>query len=219
LRDDDAIRETSELKRLAAWCERANAEILLAVIPHLADETLAASAHNTPFLVPCVHGWAHKNHAPANEKKMELGAHRARADVLDELRAARERIEHLFAGHALDVLVPPWNRVDDELVSALPDLGFRGLSTFANQFEDKMVEGFTVANIHVDVIDWKGSRGCRPHADIISDLSREARTRTCVGLLTHHLVHDESVWNFLDEMADFINAHPAAHWISPRSLF
>ena len=219
LRDDDAISETPELQRLASWGQRAETDILLAVIPSRADETLAEYVHEKDLLVPCIHGWAHKNHAPPDEKKMELGAHRRLDEVLDELRTARARLDELFGGNVLDVLVPPWNRIAPDVVAELPALGFVGLSTFANQYENKAATGFTIANTHIDVIDWKGTRGCREHEDIATDLCREAAVRQHIGLLTHHLVHDESVWAFLDEVADFINTHTVARWMSPRKLF
>lgn len=39
LRDDDATSNTPELRRLASWVERIDAEVLLALVPSAADIT------------------------------------------------------------------------------------------------------------------------------------------------------------------------------------
>ena len=50
--------------------------------------------------------------------------------VLGELGTGWLALERLFGGRALSVMVPPWNRIAPALVPTLPEIGFRGLSTF-----------------------------------------------------------------------------------------
>jgi hypothetical protein len=40
-----------------------------------------------------------------------------------------------------------------------------------------------------------------------------------IGLLTHHLVHDEEAWRFLDELLLFPPLQERAHWPEAASLF
>ena len=39
------------------------------------------------------------------------------------------------------------------------------------------------------------------------------------GLLSHHLVHDEAAWRFIDDYIEATKSHPAARWISAREAF
>ena len=223
LRDDDAVRDTPALQRLSSWAERYDVEILLAIVPAFADETLVDVVAQCPQLIGAVHGWAHKNHALTSEKKMELGSHRALADVLNDVRAGHARMVDMFADKALPVLVPPWNRVDRALVDRLPDIGIYGLSVFSEQFKELASPQFKVMNCNVDLIDWRGTRGGRAPDELVADLVAQIAGRSVVkepiGILAHHLVHDAAVWHFLDEFAIFVDQHPAANWIGPEQLF
>jgi hypothetical protein len=58
-------------------------------------------------------------------------------------------------------------------------------------------------NATLDIMDWHGTRGCRPAEAIVADLVGQldaglaAAVPQPIGLLTHHLVHDEPAWRFL----------------------
>ena len=47
---------------------------------------------------------------------------------------------------------------------------------------------------------------------------READSGEPVGVLTHHLVHDETAWLFLEGLFAATAAHPACRWVSIREL-
>lgn len=223
LRDDDAVADTRELRRLGAWAEKYSTELLLAVIPALIEDTLESALRNFPHFRPCVHGWAHKNHAPPEQKKQELGTHRSVDLLLAELSKGLSAITDVSGGQDLPVLVPPWNRIDGRVVEALPDLGYAGLSVFEDRFTENPPAGLVVGNTHLDVIDWRGTRGCKPEYemldDLISLLSSRAAAGEPIGVLTHHLVHDEPVWAFLDKLGGLITAHPKAKWVRPETVF
>ncbi|MCP5085126.1 MAG: polysaccharide deacetylase [Alphaproteobacteria bacterium] len=223
LRDDDAVSDTPALRQLADWAARAGAEVMVAVVPAFAGNSLKQALRETPWFIPAIHGWAHKNHAPASEKKQELGTHRPLEDICAELGAARSGIEALCGPCALPVLVPPWNRISPEVVQRLPQLGYSGLSTFADAFTEEPVEGLSVENSHLDLIDWRGTRGGRDHQELIDELIKliEARTPTGlpIGILSHHLVHDDAAWSFLDKLADVLDSYPRTRWLRPSELF
>jgi hypothetical protein len=53
-----------------------NTPLALAVIPADAEPALNERIAGLPGLAILQHGYAHQNHAPATEKKQELGPHR-----------------------------------------------------------------------------------------------------------------------------------------------
>ena len=123
LRDDDATEPTAALDRLIYLSAHGEAPVALAVIPAFAGRPLANRLASAPHMVPVVHGWSHENHAPTGSKKQELGLHRPSEVVLGELERALRRVETLFAGQAVPLLVPPWNRIDAALLPHLAGLG------------------------------------------------------------------------------------------------
>lgn len=224
-RDDDAIEATSQLDRLLDLSNRFEVPVLLAVIPCDSEQSLANRIDGEALAVPAVHGFAHVNHASADEKKQELGDHRPADHVLAELFEGRRILESLFGEKLSPVLVPPWNRISPEIVSRLPEKGFKGLSCFGAEDEITPVDGLAIHNTHVDVIDWRGSRGLTSESILLEQVSKEIDRYAAsddalpIGLLTHHLVHDGHVWTFIEELIDRISRHDACKWVSPSELF
>lgn len=212
-RDDDAISPTPELERLTQLTGGAGIEVLLAVIPAYADQALAGFVGQHGHLQPCVHGWSHTNHAPATEKKCELGTHRTLDTVLSDIERGRQRLAGLFGPGLVPVLVPPWNRMRDDLAPRLGDIGITAFSTFTHKRADPEIQ----VNTHVDVMDWKAPGGAAGKAPerLQSELATAlAISRASgfypVGLLTHHLVHDEMVWSSLSKIV----ANTDLTWVS-----
>jgi len=130
LRDDDAVDPTPALDRLLGLTGEFAVPLTLAVIPALTDEQLVARLDEAPHVTVAVHGWAHRNHAPEDQKKQELGPHRPREAVLDDLARGLSHVTGLHGARAVSMLVPPWNRIDAGLVSALGSIGFAALSVY-----------------------------------------------------------------------------------------
>jgi hypothetical protein len=220
LRDDDAIEPTAALHRLLEVTERFSVPLTLAVIPAHTDERLERCLAGRRDISIVVHGWSHENHAPAGEKRQELGGHRPGGKVSEELRTGYTRLRALFPASFVPLLVPPWNRIDTEVVAGLGAIGFRALSVFGPEASGKAAAllrpELQIINTHVDVIDWRGTRGCRDHAQIVRDIltrvEQVAKGEGSVGILTHHLVHDENVWAFLSKLFEITATHPASRW-------
>ncbi len=119
-----------------------------------------------------------------------------------------------------DVLVPPWNRISRDVAAALPGLGFRRLSLFGPRRPEDAVSGVVRVNVHVDIVDWRGGRGYVGDEAALGGIAAHLETRrrgACdpdetTGILTHHLVHDEACWSFVDAVAETVGGHPAARW-------
>jgi peptidoglycan/xylan/chitin deacetylase (PgdA/CDA1 family) len=220
LRDDDAIAPTTALDRLLALTAVHAVPATLAVIPARAEQALAGRLSSAPNVAVAVHGWAHENHAPESEKKEELGQHRPPSVVLAELAEGKAVVARLFGERALPLLVPPWNRIARDLLPSLPGLGFAALSVYGRA----RPEPLRIVNTHVDLIDWHAGRKCRDHGALVQQLAAELRWRLetgssePVGVLTHHLVHDEAVWLFLARLLEITADNAACRWASVRDL-
>jgi hypothetical protein len=218
LRDDDAIEPTDALSRLHELAIEHAIPATIAAIPARTGEALAQYAGGSHTISIAVHGWSHTNHAPEGEKKQELGPHRPIEAICSELSVGFHRLKALFADQFLPVLVPPWNRIDRSLLPNLPSIGFAALSAFGRKTYDEI----PTINTHVDLIDWHGSRRCADHSQLIERVAAELiasrlSERYAVGLLTHHRMHDEMAWAFVQNLFE-ATRHPACEWQSLRWL-
>lgn len=218
LRDDDAVTITPELERLVGLVRHHGTPLLLASIPSMTDDALGMLVRDEVLIVGAVHGWAHVSHAPVGEKPCELGSHRPIETVLDELRQGREKLIGLF-GWVSDLLVPPWNRIEDEVLQHIGKAGFGGVS--AHGWPERPLPARHV-NAHVDIVHWSGGRVGRDLAWIYDELASnlaEARRHGFrgVGILTHHLAHDETAWNALETLMARMSEEGAA-WVHADEL-
>lgn len=218
LRDDDATQPTALLARLLDLSERFSVPMTLAVIPEPTGEALAKYLAGNARIDVAVHGWAHRNHATPDEKKRELGLHRPKEIVVGELKAGYDKLAQLYDSRFVSMLVPPWNRIDAEIVEALPGLGYRALSVYGPETSGPMPR----INTHIDVIDWRGTRGGRNHDVLFAETAARMRqahqTGGTVGILTHHLDHDEAVWSFLQKLFVLTASHSGCRWRASSEL-
>ena len=221
-RDDDAAAPVPALDRLASLAREHEVTAGLAVIPALARPSLGSWLWPVHAEV-LQHGWAHHSHSAGGEKKAELGRHRAPDAMTAELSRGFGKLRELAGARFQPVLVPPWNRIDPALIQALPNAGFRGLSTYGPRASAEPAPGLRQTNCHVDVVDWRGGRGFvgvdRAIAAAVGHLSaRRARSvdpAEPTGLLTHHAVHEESTWTFIARFLERTRHHPAVRWLAP----
>jgi hypothetical protein len=221
LRDDDAISDTPALRQLFAASEIAGAPLLLACIAALADESLGSALRSFGLATAAVHGYAHANHAPKGEKPCELGIHRQTDTVVAELREGREKLGVLAGGKISAILVPPWNRIHDAIAARVHEAGFSAISAHG-WLTAPPPHRLAVVNAHIDIIHWSGGRKGRDWAWVSAELHkalREARLRggRAVGILAHHLVHDEAAWRVLGETSAFAAAN-GIEWVAADNL-
>lgn len=227
LRDDDAVADTPALVRLVAIGERTGIPLCLAVIPKDAGEDLADAVSRAGDTFVIQHGWCHQNHAGPQEKKFELGDHRPLSVVGDELARGDAKLRTLFGDRYMKILAPPWNRIGPKVAAGLAGWGYRGLSVFGPRHKSIAAPGVVRCNTHVDIIDWKGTRGFRGTQEVLSQAvahlaarrTGEADAAEPTGLITHHLVHDEGSWAFIEEFAERTRGHAAGRWLSAADVF
>ncbi len=225
-RDDDATQPTPALARLGAAARRHGAPLALAVIPaHMSDALIPAV--DDPVVSILQHGFAHQNHAAAGERAVECGGDRPATAVLDELAAGHTRLAAAFGPRFSPVMVPPWNRIAPEIVTALPDHGFVGVSVFGPRSTNPAGAGSVAVNAHLDLLSWKGGARFAGRDKLLRLCAERLADRRCgridpdepFGLLTHHLDHDAETWAFLDEILGLLAAHPAVRWTEAGALF
>ncbi len=223
-RDDDAIDVGPSLDRLVDLVRDSQMPLALAVVPAQATAALAARVANEPGIDVLQHGYAHANHAVAPEKNVELGVQRPAMMTLGELATGWMALERLFGARALAVMVPPWNRIAPVLVPTLPEIGYRGLSTFGPRPRVHPVRGLLQVNTHVDLIDWKGGRTFAGEETVLASLvTALARARggegEPVGILSHHLAMDAGAWDFLSLLWERMRKLENIRVRSARELF
>ena len=231
-RDDDAVADTPALRRLLE-VTRDRAPVALAVIPATLTPSLApllaADVKNISVLQ---HGYDHGNRGAADAKKSEFPPTRPAAEVAHALAAGRDRLRDSFTERFVPALTPPWNRFDPRHLPLLPDLGYRGLTTYLPRKNALAAPGVAQINTHVDVIDWRGARnstrkgflGLDPTLDLLVGHLAAKRTGQAdasepTGLLTHHLVHDTETWKFLEAFLDWCAGRPGIRWRGAAELF
>ncbi len=215
LRDDDAVAPTPALDQLLNLSTRHDVALTLAVIPAETGAELAEHLTDAQTLSVAVHGWAHSNHASAGEKSQELGHHRPSGAVLHELTQGFAHLAGLYPQQFVPLLVPPWNRIAPQVVAGLPPIGFQALSAYGAA----RPAALPMINTHVDLIDWRDTRGGRPTPALLSEITDHLRASDLpLGILTHHLVHDAAVWAFLEQLFALTSDHPGCDWVSVTEL-
>ncbi|BCH21434.1 polysaccharide deacetylase family protein [Mesorhizobium sp. L-8-3] len=219
LRDDDAAAPDPRLDRLIGLVRRFDVPLLLAVVPALAGAPLADRLAGEPLVTPCVHGFAHENHMAEGEKKVELGG-RAADEVLAELREGRRRLSELFPGSLSDILVPPWNRIAPDVAARIHECGFSAVSTASWH---RTGTSLPELNTQVDIMDWAGGRVGHRLDAVAAELRRrleQARARggVPIGILSHHLVHDETAWATLASVIGYLKIERGLDFETAESL-
>jgi hypothetical protein len=237
VRDDDAVEVSDSLILLREIAARHEVKIGLAIIPGQAVPELAGFLDaNTPHFYPMCHGWQHRNYNTAR-KPSEFGAERPHRSVLRDAELALASFSTTFR-KAKPIFVPPFNRITLALTRALPRIGFFGVSLMPTRFERKFARlgselnvslpvpipdmrgGGNRIDVHIDLINWQ-TRSAQSYRVVAQQVARELRYRRLgyvrkdspIGLLTHHLAHDDSVWRACDDILNFLRPHHAVHFV------
>ena len=226
LRDDDACTDSAALQRLLGIAAVASLPVALAAIPAALEPSLVDVVARSRLATVIQHGYAHRNHAPSEERKMELGLDRGADAAVAELARGLDTLRRSFGERFAAVLVPPWNRIADEIVARLPRIELRGLSTLGPRKARCPVPGLAQCNTHVDVIAWQPDRAFIGGEAAVDRLVAHLRARRDgsadadepTGLLTHHLDMSDAGWRFVAELVARTREEGAA-WLDVATVF
>lgn len=225
-RDDDAGPVGPAIARLLALSRHCGVPLSLAVIPERTGTELVELLETEDCAV-LQHGLSHHNHAPEEDKKAEFGAHRPVHEMLADVAIGFEALRLLFGDRHLPVFVPPWNRIANNLVPRLPSARIAALSAFKPRATARPAHGVLQVNCHVDPVAWHDGRkfvGTEAALTILVDHLRQRRRRSvdsdeATGILTHHQIHDEGMWSFLERLFEITRNHDSAHWLTGAQVF
>jgi len=226
-RDDDASGPSAALDQLLGVCGNWNVPLALAVIPSRINPELIEVLGNRPLITVLQHGYAHENHAVPGQRKLELGGTRTTAKILTDLERGYQDLTQHFAERFNPVLVPPWNRIDDKLLSRLSEIGFAGISTMKVRRQAYPARGLLQVNTHLDPVNWRHTGGFIGVYPAIAILIQHLQARRTgyrdsdepTGILTHHLVQNDAVWRFLEDLLQYLCNHPAVTWLDTTTIW
>ncbi|MBC7802653.1 MAG: polysaccharide deacetylase family protein [Candidatus Parcubacteria bacterium] len=224
-RDDDAARPDPALSRLLSLAGRTATPLSLAVIPMRSTREIFERLG--PSVSILQHGSDHANRGAPGEKKTEFAPAESAAEAVARLCAGRSHLETISGGRLLPVLAPPWNRLPEPLAPLLAAAGYRGLSQYGARQRAVAAPGLRQVNTHVDIIAWRSGGGFAGEDAVLTlATSHLAAKRVAAadageptGWLTHHAVHDEAAWNFLDRLIDSTRQLPGVAWCRPEEIF
>jgi hypothetical protein len=218
-RDDDARGPTPKLKRLLALCSAHDIPLALAVVPDAEPSTLGPVLEDHPQVAVIQHGVDHQNRTEAASAG-EFAPGMTRDEISEKLRAGWARLQGLPG--LFPAFAPPWNDIHPALPGALRVSGYVGLTAFG---ELSAAQRPYRVDTHLDLMRWKAGvrfRGSgRFHRELTAALAlrrRQGRWDAPVGLLTHHLVHDEAAWRFLGKFLGWTCRRPELEWASLADL-
>jgi len=199
-RDDDARGISPSLNRLLLIAE--GLPLSIAVIPEGVSVTLARHLTKIRTVTIAQHGIDHVNQRqPAEGPAADYTSAIAAGPLTRKILAGRDALEQ--AGLDPVFFAPPWNRIEPVLLEALAISGYFSLSGWNG--EGAARPGLQRLDTHIDLLRWKGGARFRGAGRLYEDLRRQLAERRRggafgrpIGLLTHHLDHDEASWKFLE---------------------
>lgn len=221
-RDDDAVANTPALQAMLGIAQQHDVVVHLAVIPAHLEPSLPelARGHYQEHCYILQHGVDHSSHADVGQRKIELGGSQNVVQLQQRLQWGRTHLASAFGAQYIDILVPPWNRISDEVIHLLPQIGYRKLSVRKVRKTDRAIDQ---VNIHLDIINW--NKRAFAGEDIVLGALIEvlAYKRKVaddvaepIGLMTHHLDHDEQCWAFLQRFFAFMKSR--VQWVAGPAL-
>lgn len=218
-RDDDARAPGPALDRLLAHALAFDAPLTLAVIPD-GDRAPLGERLSTLRRVRVVqHGVDHIDRS-AGGGAFEFPPERTAGEIAAALRTGWSRLTALPG--ATKLFTPPWNAVHPRLAEALAAEGYVGWSAWA---EMTPAAAPPRVDTHLDPLRWSPSPRFRGAGRLASQLRRQlARRRRAgawdapIGVLTHHLDHDEAAWRWLAGLMRRVRDHRALAWVDLGEL-
>lgn len=222
-RDDDATSPNQELMCAVDVASSLSIPLSIAVIPASVDSSLPKYLATVPQVRVLQHGYTHTNFEEPQHPKSEFGTSRKLEDVLSDIARGYQILSDSFGNMFLPVFVPPWNRISDDFIPHLAQLGIQQLSVFGSG-RHEIKSSIMKFNVHCDLIEWSNRESLSSNQidKLISDELRARRvgsidTDEPVGLLTHHLLHSQDFWSEFSSLIDLTLHYPCVNWIRPSS--
>lgn len=226
-RDDDARHDTPSLDRLLTLSRRYRCPLTIAVIPAGSHEGLRTRLGRHPQVAIAQHGVTHTNLQPPHTACDEFRPGTAPDAIAASIRSGADRLQRHF-DHPVALFVPAWNRMSPELIEGIartdiPCISGRGGMRQTGRELDRL-------DVHLDLLRWRGGPRFRGEERFLRNVRQALRLRRRaglwtepLGLLTHHLDHDEGAWRFLEQFLRTTTGEALFDWtcvtrLLPRCL-
>lgn len=205
------------LRRLVEQARRADIPLSLSVIPTLLSPELCKWVNRYTSVTVLQHG---TDHCDAGG-----GVGPTQFDPQEAPHAIARRLVEGWTAlsgfhRRLPVYVPPWHDLTPNTAAAAAMAGLESISAWGAPAAQGRVD------VHLDLMRWRGPPRFAGSQRVLGRLTRELRKRRVqrrwqepIGLLTHHLVHDDAAWRFLDTLLSFEPLKRTAQWRSAEVLF
>jgi len=218
-RDDDAARGSAALDRLLQVSRATAVPVTLAVVPAGDLTGLGRRIARTPLVSVSQHGFDQQLRR-SGPVSLECPRDLTQAELEISLRRGWNLIQNL--PRAAPVFVPPWNDAHPMLEGALAACGYAGWSANGELAPRAKLPRI---DAHIDLLCWAGRARFRGRGRFLSALTAELRRRretgqwdAPIGLLTHHLDHDDQAWEFLDTFLCWTRRTAELDWVSLPEL-
>lgn len=189
-RDDDICDMNHNLQKLLDYFERLNIPLLLAAIPQNINQNLCEQLNSSGILVG-QHGYSHINYNNFSPLKSELCSCRNISTVISELSLGKAKLKKVFGEKFVNVLIPPYFEMDEDVAEAVEILGYDIYSMWWKN--NLRPSGILELNCQIDFINWeRPSVYCgdyfiqRQLYRELSILESKQTTYHSIGIVLHH---------------------------------
>ncbi len=203
-RGDDVAVPGRNLQRMLDIFLRTERPLLLAVVPAWLRQDhwqeLLRVSRDAPLFTWGQHGWRHADHEACG-KKNEFPPGRALAHKRADLLKGRERLLRIMGPRFSPVFTPPWNRMDQDSLELLPELGFVAVSADAKLLPHTPVltQRLEFRPVHVDLHTRREQTPAAALEGMLAEFARCLARGRC-GVMLHHQRMGLPSFDFLERL-------------------
>jgi hypothetical protein len=220
-RADDVAIPSAKQDQLLQLFARQDTPLCAAIVPAWLNlsrwDTVCRQVHGKHHLFAWhQHGWNHRNHQSAGEKKQEFGPAATSQQKYRNIVRGRDKLVDIIGEHFLPVFTPPWNRLDQDTLHILKELGFRAISRYRSA-KFASLPGLPDLPANVDLHTRKEASADAGWQVFLSELDQALATGLA-GLMIHHQRMNAAAFAFLDALLPSIRNHPGIRLCHYRHL-
>jgi hypothetical protein len=247
-RDDDAYIDNDRFRRLVGLADVTGAPIILAVSPGLMSESFVATLNGIRNVSVAAHGFRHVNHSKSRQSgefwhDRPLSVMSAEIENLATVFASMfpNRGLSMFVPpwHRFDPQLSPYlMRAGFKILSMHESFTVRALQIIAAKLprfkmafakpasKATVPDGMKRVDIAINLLKIGPHHQGTANPLLIEHVIGALRLRRLgfidanrpIGLMTHHLQHDELAWEQLSQLVTAIAEHPASYFIQPENI-
>lgn len=208
-RDDDVYQKDSSLERLLSFMTCHQLPVLLCAIPGLLRSECVEWLKKAPSLMIAQHGYKHENHVAQGENSNELTVRYGADKLLEQMIHGRTLLKKCFSDAFIDIFVPPFYEIDDEIYSLMEKNNFSIFSIWGN---NEIRHNSTIEiNGQIDFVDWNkgytfgGVHYVLSQLNIQLELLISGNGGEVIGIILHHERMGDESYAFIEDLMKTIN--------------